>query len=225
MTTMSTTRRTFCHIAIAAAVSFSLAYSTGARGVESGQEDQGKSKTMKKTASGLQYHDEKVGTGETPKTGQTCIMHYTGWLWEKNAKGAKFDSSKDRNEPFSFDIGKGEVIKGWDEGVATMKVGGKRASAHSSRSRLRCPRRRDRYPSQRHLALRSRVAGISTMKKTESGLEYRDIKEGTGESPKKGQTCVVHYTGWIWETVPRVRNLTARWIAANPFHSPSVPEK
>jgi peptidylprolyl isomerase len=78
------------------------------------------------TPSGLQITDTKAGTGATPKTGQTCVMHYTGWLYENGAKGKKFDSSVDRGEPFEFPIGAGRVIKGWDEGVATMKVGGKR---------------------------------------------------------------------------------------------------
>jgi len=78
------------------------------------------------TASGLQITDTKVGTGATPKTGQTCVMHYTGWLYQNGAKGAKFDSSLDRGQPFEFPIGTGRVIKGWDEGVAGMKVGGKR---------------------------------------------------------------------------------------------------
>jgi peptidylprolyl isomerase len=75
---------------------------------------------------GLKIIDVKVGTGATPKTGQTCVMHYTGWLYENGTKGKKFDSSVDRNEPFEFAIGTGNVIKGWDEGVITMKVGGKR---------------------------------------------------------------------------------------------------
>jgi peptidylprolyl isomerase len=78
------------------------------------------------TASGLQIIDSKVGTGATPKTGQICVMHYTGWLYEDVKKGKKFDSSVDRNEPFEFPIGARKVIAGWDEGVATMKVGGKR---------------------------------------------------------------------------------------------------
>ena len=82
-------------------------------------------KTMT-TASGLKIEDTKEGTGASPKTGQTCVMHYTGWLYENGAKGRKFDSSHDRNEPFAFTIGVGQVIGGWDEGVATMKVGGKR---------------------------------------------------------------------------------------------------
>src|SRR3979490_601344 len=78
------------------------------------------------TASGLKITDSKVGTGATPKAGQTCVMHYTGWLYENGAKGKKFDSSVDRGEPFEFPIGQKRVIAGWDEGVASMKVGGKR---------------------------------------------------------------------------------------------------
>jgi peptidylprolyl isomerase len=74
------------------------------------------------TKSGLGYIDETVGTGVEPKTGQTVTVHYTGYLTD----GTKFDSSVDRNTPFSFTIGYGQVIKGWDEGVGSMKVGGKR---------------------------------------------------------------------------------------------------
>ena len=82
-------------------------------------------KTMT-TASGLKITDSVVGTGASPTPGQTCVMHYTGWLYVNGVKGKKFDSSVDRNEPFEFPIGRGRVIRGWDEGVATMKVGGKR---------------------------------------------------------------------------------------------------
>ena len=78
------------------------------------------------TPSGLQVIDTKVGSGATPKAGQTCVMHYTGWLYENGKKGAKFDSSVDRGTPFEFPIGTHQVIAGWDEGVATMKIGGKR---------------------------------------------------------------------------------------------------
>lgn len=74
------------------------------------------------TKSGLKYVDLKVGTGDEAKAGMTVSVHYTGWLTDKT----KFDSSKDRGTPFSFPLGKGRVIKGWDEGVAGMKVGGKR---------------------------------------------------------------------------------------------------
>jgi peptidylprolyl isomerase len=78
------------------------------------------------TASGLQIADTKVGTGATPQPGQICVMHYTGWLYENGAKGKKFDSSLDRGKPFEFPIGRRQVIAGWEEGVASMKVGGKR---------------------------------------------------------------------------------------------------
>ena len=84
-------------------------------------------------------------------------MHYIGWLWENGAKGKKFDSSVDRGEPFDFPIGTGRVIKGWDEGVLSMKVGGKRSS-DSPRSWLRQPRRRSRDPPQRHAPVRGRAA-------------------------------------------------------------------
>lgn len=78
------------------------------------------------TPSGLEIIDTVVGSGASPKTGDICVMHYTGWLYANGAKGAKFDSSLDRGTPFEFPIGLGHVIRGWDEGVATMKVGGKR---------------------------------------------------------------------------------------------------
>ena len=96
-----------------------------AMGALADEKEKGGSK-MQKSPSGLQYEDVVVGTGAQPRSGQTCVMHYTGWLWENGAKGKKFDSSVDRGKPFKFSIGQGQVIKGWDEGVATMKVGGKR---------------------------------------------------------------------------------------------------
>jgi FKBP-type peptidyl-prolyl cis-trans isomerase FkpA len=74
------------------------------------------------TKSGLKYWDLKKGTGAEAKPGQSVTVHYTGWL----TSGKKFDSSVDHNAPFTFNLGKGEVIKGWDEGVTGMKVGGKR---------------------------------------------------------------------------------------------------
>jgi peptidylprolyl isomerase len=85
-----------------------------------------KAQTVMTTPDGLQIIDLKVGTGAAPKTGQTVVVHYTGWLYADGKKGAKFDSSLDRGQPFEFPIGQHQVIAGWDEGVATMKIGGKR---------------------------------------------------------------------------------------------------
>ena len=117
---MRFSRRTIIRTAVAAvatAISTPLAVQTALA------QTAGKPMT---TASGLQIIDSKVGTGASPKTGQTCVMHYTGWLYDNGQKGKKFDSSVDRNEPFEFPIGQRQVIAGWDEGVASMKVGGKR---------------------------------------------------------------------------------------------------
>jgi peptidylprolyl isomerase len=105
-----------------AALAAALATATGAL-VSSESAD---AQNVVTTPSGLKYIDIKVGTGASPRTGQTVVVNYTGWLYENGRKGAKFDSSLDRNEPFEFPIGMHHVIAGWDEGVATMKVGGKR---------------------------------------------------------------------------------------------------
>jgi len=83
--------------------------------------------TITTTASGLQYDDIKEGEGAEARAGQNVTVHYTGWLRnDDGSKGAKFDSSKDRNDPFEFALGAGMVIRGWDEGVQGMKVGGTR---------------------------------------------------------------------------------------------------
>jgi FKBP-type peptidyl-prolyl cis-trans isomerase FkpA len=95
-----------------------LALATNARA----QKDEKKEEKVVTKPSGLQYVDQKEGTGEEAQSGNRVSVHYTGWLKD----GKKFDSSKDRNQPFVFQLGAGMVIKGWDEGVAGMKVGGKR---------------------------------------------------------------------------------------------------
>src|SRR5882672_6863421 len=81
---------------------------------------------MSELPSGLKYTDTTVGTGTEAIKGKKVSVHYTGWLYNNGAKGAKFDSSLDRGQPFAFGLGAGQVIRGWDEGVAGMKVGGKR---------------------------------------------------------------------------------------------------
>lgn len=81
---------------------------------------------MTTTASGLQYTDTVIGSGALATKGQRVTVHYTGWLYQDGQQGSKFDSSKDRRDPFVFNLGAGMVIRGWDEGVAGMQVGGTR---------------------------------------------------------------------------------------------------
>lgn len=125
-------KRLLSMIAIAAVAAFPVlaqeksapkAEATPAPVADKGDEKETKFST---TPSGLQYEDVKVGTGAAPRRGQICIVHYTGWVWENGVKGKKFYSSIDRGQPFSFAVGRHHVIRGWDEGVLTMKVGGKR---------------------------------------------------------------------------------------------------
>ena len=121
-------RKASLFLGAAAAVALAVLPASGSQDNAAGKdnaEKKGDTK-MTKTPSGLQYQDMVVGTGANPKTGQTCVMHYTGWLWENAARGKKFDSSVDRGRPYEFPLGQGRVIKGWDEGIAGMKVGGKR---------------------------------------------------------------------------------------------------
>jgi peptidylprolyl isomerase len=86
------------------------------------QQPQAPNANTVKTSTGLEYIDEQIGAGAQPQKGQTVVVHYTGYLDD----GKIFDSSRQRNQPFEFKLGQGEVIKGWDEGLSTMKVGGKR---------------------------------------------------------------------------------------------------
>ncbi len=88
--------------------------------------DTGKEPALVKLKSGLQYADLVVGTGASPKVGQVLTVHYTGWIAENGKKGRKFESSVDRGYPAIFPFGVGRVIKGWDEGLASMRQGGKR---------------------------------------------------------------------------------------------------
>jgi len=82
--------------------------------------------TMITTPSGLQYEDTTLGQGDEARAGRPVQVHYTGWLYQDGVAGRKFDSSKDRGQPFEFPLGMGHVIRGWDEGVQGMKVGGTR---------------------------------------------------------------------------------------------------
>jgi len=121
------TPRTTIMLVLVGTLAFGCQSAPETTGTDSGAPGEKKAATtmagnLETTPSGLQYEDIKVGTGATPQKGQTAVVHYTGTL----ADGKVFDSSKPRNQPFTFALGRGQVIKGWDEGVATMKVGGTR---------------------------------------------------------------------------------------------------
>jgi peptidylprolyl isomerase len=108
---------------------FALVIATALAGCTAGASDTSTAQVASNAAtpaSGVQVTDMKVGTGITPRPGQTCVVHYTGWLYVNGVKGTKFDSSVDRKKPFSFVLGEHQVIEGWEEGVRTMKAGGKR---------------------------------------------------------------------------------------------------
>jgi len=119
---MQAFRRARALAVLALAAGFSGVLALGAPGTAVAQA----AGTTMTTPSGLEITDTVVGTGAAPRAGQICVMHYTGWLYQNGAKGKKFESSVDRGTPFEFPLGQHRVIAGWDEGVATMRVGGKR---------------------------------------------------------------------------------------------------
>jgi len=157
------------------------------------------------TDSGLKYIDSKVGTGDYPKEGDRVIVHYTGTLED----GTKFDSSVDRNTPFEFPIGIGRVIKGWDEGVISMKIGGKRKLIIPSELGYGERGAGSAIPPNSTLIFDVELLDIKETFvdtdfslpgkeiKTESGLLMIEHKSGSGEKPIKGDKISVHYTGLL----------------------------
>ena len=157
------------------------------------------------TKSGLKYIDAVKGEGEPAQSGDKVTVHYTGWLTD----GKKFDSSKDRGQAFTVDIGKGRVIKGWDEGLQGIAKGGKRILiipadlGYGNRGtgsippnstlifevdmlKVEAPRKPPVYKEE-------------DMQTTASGLKYIVLKKGEGDPVQKGQTVQVHYTGWLMD--------------------------
>jgi FKBP-type peptidyl-prolyl cis-trans isomerase len=221
MKTAYTPTRTVLLAFFAMTVSLSLALPVATNGANSSAPEQEKDKdkkAMTKTESGLKYRDLEEGEGESPVTGQNCVVHYTGWLWENDAKGKEFDSSVKRDRPFSFHVGEREVIKGWDEGVSTMKVGGKRELiipadlAYGERGAGGV------IPPNATLMFEVKLLEFGKKwEKTESGLEFADDKEGTGAKPKARQTCVMHYTGWLWKDGAKGKKFDSSLDRREPF--------
>jgi peptidylprolyl isomerase len=181
-------------------------------------------KTMTKTESGLAYVDVTEGSGELPRTGHTCVVHYTGWLWDPDAKakGKKFDTSKERDDnsvdrgtPFAFHLGTGEVMKGWDEGVSGMKTGGKRELLVPAA--LAFGERGSGGVIPPNATLFYEVELLEIWEKTDSGLEYFDLKEGSGAQPRTGQICMIHYAGWLWRSNARAKKFESTIDRDEPF--------
>ena len=158
------------------------------------------------TDSGLQYVIIEEGTGEAPQSGDLVQVHYTGTL----ADGTKFDSSLDRGEPIMFALGTGQVIPGWDEGIALLTVGGKAKLVIPPELAYGERGAGGVIPPDATLLFDVELVGIqegapeaptevseADYTTTDSGLKYYDLEEGSGNSPRTGRPVVVHYTGWL----------------------------
>jgi len=157
------------------------------------------------TASGLKYIDEVIGTGNMPKAGDKVKVHYTGTLED----GTKFDSSRDRNKPFEFTLGVGQVIKGWDEGLSTMKPSGKRiliipadlGYGERGAGKIIPPGATLNFDVELLEVMEAFVDTDFSLpgreEVTDSGLRMIVHKEGNGEKPNVGHNVNVHYTGLL----------------------------
>jgi len=160
------------------------------------------------TESGLMFHDFAEGTGELPAEGSTVVVDYSGFLED----GTLFDTSMRRSRPFVFSLGKGQVIKGWDEGIATMKVGGRRQLKIPSDLAYGPAGRPPKIPPASTLIFDVELKEIRAPRVapetwhavaegdwtvTESGLKYYDIEVGGGAAPSEGKLVEVDYTGWL----------------------------
>jgi peptidylprolyl isomerase len=158
------------------------------------------------TSTGLQYTEISAGSGASAKAGDVVSVHYTGTL----ADGTKFDSSYDRGQPITFQLGRGMVIPGWDEGIALMREGGKAKLVIPPALAYGSAGAGGVIPPNATLTFEVELVSIqpgapaapteveeSAYTTTPSGLKYHDIVVGDGAQPQSGQTVVVHYTGWL----------------------------
>ena len=139
--------------------------------------------------------DTKLGDGAEAQAGQTVIVHYTGWLYDEGApesKGAKFDSSLDRNEPFDFPLGAGRVIEGWEVGVAGMRIGGQRTLIIPSDMGYGEQGAGNDIPPNATLLFEVKLLNVIH-------TEIIDTKKGDGAEAQAGQYVTVHYTGWLFD--------------------------
>lgn len=161
------------------------------------------------TASGLQYIEETAGTGRAAQAGDKVSVHYTGMLDD----GTVFDSSQNRGEPIAFVLGRGQVIPGWDEGIAMMSVGGKARLIIPSELAYGEQGAGGVIPPNATLTFDVELVDVQDgpvgspaapteiaadqFTVTDSGLQYHDMVEGSGDAAQAGQQVAVHYTGWL----------------------------
>jgi FKBP-type peptidyl-prolyl cis-trans isomerase len=154
--------------------------------------------SMSTTPSGLQIDDVKLGDGAEAQAGQSVTVHYTGWLLDENApdkRGQKFDSSKDRDEPFEFDLGAGMVIRGWDEGVQGMKVGGQRILTIPPELGYGARGAGGVIPPNATLVFEVELLPQPVL----APLQMIDVAAGEGAEASAGRQVTVHYTGWLFD--------------------------
>ena len=153
---------------------------------------------MTTTASGLQFDDTVPGTGAPAQAGQPVTVHYTGWLHDPTApkgRGKKFDSSKDRGDPFEFELGAGSVIRGWDEGVQGMKAGGTRVLTIPPELGYGERGAGGDIPPNATLVFEVELLAEPERKP----LEMTDLVLGSGAEASSGVRVTVHYTGWLYD--------------------------
>jgi FKBP-type peptidyl-prolyl cis-trans isomerase len=178
------------------------------------------------TPSGLQIDDTTVGTGAEAKAGQDVTVHYTGWLFKDGVKGAKFDSSKDRKDPFKFELDGGQVIRGWDEGVQGMKIGGTRVLIIPSALGYGERGAGGDIPPNATLMFEVELLALSggaeealtlTLQTTASGLQFEDTLIGEGAEATAGQRVTVHYTGWLFKNGGKGKKFDSSKDRGDPF--------
>lgn len=153
---------------------------------------------MSSLPQGLQIDDLVTGDGAEARAGQSVTVHYTGWLHDPTApnnRGAKFDSSKDRDEPFEFDLGAGMVIQGWDLGVQGMKVGGKRVLTIAPELGYGARGAGGVIPPNATLVFEVELLPTPEL----PPLQITDVTEGSGDEACAGRPVTVHYTGWLFD--------------------------
>ena len=177
------------------------------------------------TLSGLQIEDTIVGDGAEAKSGHDVTVHYTGWLYKDGAKGKKFDSSKDRGDPFRFELDGGMVIAGWDEGVQGMKIGGARTLIIPAELGYGARGAGGDIPPNSTLIFDVELLGLSggteavelSLIETDTGLQYEDTVVGEGAEATAGQRVTVHYTGWLFKDGGKGKKFDSSKDRGDPF--------